>query len=64
MKHFEGEWKQDASLTVFRFPSMADLVNFWNSSEYQAIKHLRTDVIQPNFTFAVEGFDPSEYTPE
>ncbi|GAA6193761.1 hypothetical protein NBRC116597_36820 [Phaeobacter sp. NW0010-22] len=35
---------------------------FWNSDEYQAIKHLRTDVIPPNFTFAVESFDAEERT--
>ena len=42
---------------MFRFPSMESLLAFWNSSEYQAIKHLRTDVIPPNFTIAVEGDD-------
>lgn len=54
--HFEGNWPKDASLTVFKFPSMKALLELWNSPEYQAIKHLRTDVIEPNFTFAVDGF--------
>ena len=64
MDHFEGKWKQSASLTIFKFPSMEALQAFWNSPEYQAIKHLRTDVIEPNFTFAVNGFagfDSMEY---
>ena len=55
IKLFEGEWPDDGSLTILKFPSMEALLTFWNSPEYQAIKHLRTDVIKPNFTFAVEG---------
>ena len=35
---------------------MEALLALWNSSEYQKIKHLRTDVIEPNFTFTVDGF--------
>ena len=61
MDHFEGDWKDNARFTLFRFPSMEALQGFWHSDEYQAIKHLRTDVIPPNFTFAVEGFDASEW---
>jgi len=61
MDHFEGEWKDDARFTLFKFPSMEALQGFWRSDEYQAIKHLRTDVIPPNFTFAVEGFDAAEW---
>lgn len=56
MHNFEGDWPQDAAFTLFRFPSMEALLSFWNSPEYQAVKHLRTDVIKPQFTFAVEGF--------
>ncbi|MGI9305029.1 MAG: DUF1330 domain-containing protein, partial [Gammaproteobacteria bacterium] len=56
MHHFEGNWAQDASMTIFKFPSMEALLGFWNSPEYQSIKHLRTDVLPPNFTFAVDGF--------
>ncbi|RVW01702.1 DUF1330 domain-containing protein [Rhodococcus spongiicola] len=59
--HFEGEWKEGARFTLFRFPSMEALQGFWNSPDYQAVKHLRTDVIPPNFTFAVEGFDPTKW---
>ncbi len=55
LHHFEGEWNDGARLTMFRFPSMDALLAFWNSDEYQAIKHLRTDVIPPNFTIAVES---------
>lgn len=61
MHHFEGEWKKDASLTVFKFPSMDALLGFWKSTEYQAVKHLRMDVIPPNFTFAVEGYNEQDY---
>lgn len=61
MDLFEGEWKENARFTLFRFPSMEALQGFWHSEEYQAAKHLRTDVIPPNFTFAVEGFDAEEW---
>ena len=52
----EAEWPDDAALTIFRFPSMEALTTLWNSPEYKAIKHLRTDVIGSNFTIAIEGF--------
>lgn len=61
MDHLEGAWKDNARFTLFRFPSMAALQGFWHSEEYQAVKHLRTDVIPPNFTFAVEEFDAEEW---
>lgn len=61
MDQLEGEWKEDARFTLFRFPSMEALKECWNSPEYQAAKHLRTDVIPPNFTFSVNGFDPSKW---
>ena len=61
MELFEGEWKQDAYFTLFKFPSMEHLQGFWKSEEYQSVKHLRTSVIPPNFTFAVKGFDPSAW---
>ncbi len=56
MHLFEGEWAKDASLTIFKFPSMEALLAHWHSPEYQEIKHLRTDAIKPNFTLAVDGF--------
>lgn len=62
MDHFEGRWNDDAQFTLFKFPSMEALQSFWHSPEYQAIKHLRTDAIPPNFTFAVEGFDPEDWS--
>jgi hypothetical protein len=37
------------------------LIGPWFFDAFQAIKHLRTDVIPPNFTCAVEGFDPDEW---
>ncbi len=61
MDHYEGSWKEGARFTLFRFPSMEALQGFWNSEEYQAVKHLRTDAVPPNFTFGVEGFDPAEW---
>lgn len=61
MEHYEGEWKHNARFTLFKFPSMEHLQGFWKSDEYQVIKHLRTDVIPPNFTFAVEGFDKNKW---
>ncbi|WP_166415524.1 DUF1330 domain-containing protein [Cochlodiniinecator piscidefendens] len=61
MDHYEGSWSDGAKFTMFKFPSMQALQSFWNSDDYQAIKHLRTNAIPPNFTFAVEGFDPEEW---
>ena len=61
MDHYEGRWNQGARFTLFQFPSMEALQGFWHSAEYQSVKHLRTDVTPPNFTFAVEGFDPDEW---
>lgn len=64
MDLYEGEWKEDARFTLFKFPSMQALQSFWHSKEYQDIKHLRTDVIPPNFTFAVSGFDAAAWLRE
>ncbi|MGB0969060.1 MAG: DUF1330 domain-containing protein [Halocynthiibacter sp.] len=64
MDHFEGTWNENARFTLFKFPSMAALQGFWHSDAYQAVKHLRTDVIPPNFTFAAEGFDAAEWARE
>ena len=61
LEHFEGNWNKGAKFTLFKFPSMEHLQGFWHSKEYQSIKHLRTDVIPPNFTFAVEGFNQAEW---
>jgi len=43
----EGNWlmEKDARFTLFKFPSMEYLKQFWNSDEYQAIKHLRINII-------------------
>ena len=51
----EDDWKKEAALTVVKFPSMERLKAFWNSKEYKKAKHLRTDVIETNFTVGVEG---------
>ncbi|SDQ24647.1 DUF1330 domain-containing protein [Pseudovibrio sp. Tun.PSC04-5.I4] len=64
MDMYEGEWKEGARFTLFRFPSMDALQSFWNSEDYQKVKHLRTDVIPPNFTFGVEGFDMEAWEKE
>lgn len=62
MHHFEGRWpNKDAKFTLFKFPSMKHLMDFWNSDEYQSVKHLRTNVIETNFTFAVDGYDGKSY---
>jgi uncharacterized protein (DUF1330 family) len=61
MEHFEGQWNENARFTLFKFPSMEHLQGFWKSDEYQAVKHLRTSVIPPNFTFAVDGFNQNEW---
>ena len=60
----EGIWpNKNAKFTIFKFPPMEALKAFWFSPEYQAIKHLRTQAIPPNFTFMVSGFDAEAYQP-
>lgn len=61
MDHYEGNWNEGARFTLFRFPSLEAPQGFWHSADYQSLKHLRTDVTPPNFTFAVEGFDPDAW---
>ena len=61
LEFFEGEWKDNAKFTLFRFPSMEHLKGFWHSEEYQSIKHLRTENTVPNFTFAVSAVDMSKW---
>ncbi len=63
LEFFEGDWKTNAKFTLFKFPTMEHLRGFWNSEEYQAIKHLRTDNTAPNFTFAVSAVDMSKWEP-
>lgn len=60
---FEGEFKKNAKITLFRFPLMEHLKGFWHNKEYQAIKHLRTVNSPPNFTFAVNAVDFSKWQP-
>jgi len=51
----EGRWSSsDAKLSLVRFPSMQHLKNCLNSNEYLAIKHLRTDIIDSNFSVAID----------
>jgi len=63
MDFLEGEWKENAKFTLFKFPSMEHLKGFWHSEEYQAIKHLRIENTPPNFTFAVPAVDLSKWQP-
>ena len=63
MELLEGDWKENAKFTLFKFPTMEHLKGFWNSGEYQAIKHLRTDNTPPNFTFAISAVDMSNWEP-
>lgn len=50
ISRFEGEWPDDAGLTLIRFPSRENLEEFWNSAEYQEIVDMRTEVLPANFT--------------
>lgn len=59
MELFEGDWKENAKFTLFKFPSMEHLKDFW----HQAIKHLRIDNTAPNFTLAVNAVDMSKWEP-
>ncbi|MGF1694584.1 DUF1330 domain-containing protein [Vibrio lamellibrachiae] len=50
----EGNWStQDAKLSLVQFPSMQHLKECMSSQEYLAIKHLRSDVIDTNFSLAI-----------
>ncbi|MCW8329232.1 DUF1330 domain-containing protein [Photobacterium sp. SDRW27] len=51
----EGRWPGlDAKLSLVRFPSMQHLKDCLNSNEYLVIKHLRTDIIDSNFSVAID----------
>ncbi len=55
LEMLEGNWPdKDAKFSLVKFPSMQHLKSCWHSDEYQAIKHLRTDIVETNFSFAVD----------
>jgi uncharacterized protein (DUF1330 family) len=51
----EGQWPYEGFVTLEKFPSMKDLLKFWNSDGYQSAKKLRTDAVKMDFIIAVEG---------
>jgi len=51
----EGQWPYEGFVTLEKFTSMKDLLNFWNSDGYQSAKKLRADAIKMDFIIAVEG---------
>jgi len=55
INHLEGNWPSiDAKISLVKFPSMRHLMDCWNSTEYKAVKHLRTDIIETNFSLGVD----------
>lgn len=51
----EGQWpNSDAKLSLVKFPSMQHLKDCLNSNEYLSIKYLRTDIINSNFSVAID----------
>lgn len=51
----EGQWPSaEAKISVVRFPSMQQLKDCLTSSDYLAIKHLRTEVVDTHFALAVD----------
>lgn len=49
-----GNWPtKDAKLSVIKFPSMQQLKDCLASPDYQAIKHLREDVVESHFSLAI-----------
>lgn len=51
----EGQWPYEGFVTLEKFTSMKDLLNFWNSDGYQSAKKLRAGAIKMDFIIAVEG---------
>ena len=51
----EGQWPYEGFVTLEKFPSMKDLLKFWNSDGYQSAKKLRADAVKMDFIIAVEG---------
>ncbi|MEK6303718.1 MAG: DUF1330 domain-containing protein [Acidobacteriota bacterium] len=51
----EGQWPYEGFVTLEKFTSMKDVLNFWNSDGYQSAKKLRADAIKMDFIIAVEG---------
>ena len=64
LKKLEGVWQDHARITVFEFPSMDHLMGFWNDPDYIAVKHLRHEATPPNFTMAVEAYNPDVFSYE
>ena len=51
----EGTWPiDDAKVSLIRFPSMQHLKDCMGSEEYLAIKSMRTEIIDTNFSLAVD----------
>lgn len=48
-------WPYQGFVTLEKFTSIKDLLNFWNSDGYQSAKKLRADAIKMDFIIAVEG---------
>jgi uncharacterized protein (DUF1330 family) len=51
----EGKWPYSGRLTVERYRSMKDLLDFWNSPGYQQAKKLREGLLDVHFIVAIEG---------
>ena len=51
----EGEWPYEEGITIEKFTSMADVMDFWYSDAYQEAKKLREGASKINFIVALEG---------
>lgn len=57
----EGKWPYGNSfLTVERFRSMQELLNFWNSPGYREAIKLREGKVELDFVVALEALPPNE----
>ena len=55
----EGKWPYaDSFLTVERFRSMQELLDFWNSAGYQKAIKLRQGKVELDFVVALEALPP------
>lgn len=49
-------FNSEAKVSIVKFPSMLQLTACFNDERYLAIKHLRSDIIDTDFSLAIEGF--------
>ena len=53
----EGDWPYQGFVIVEKYDSMEALMNFWNSPGFRQARKFRKEVIEADFTIAIEGVE-------